>query len=361
MEFHLIYTSAFAKPGGIVVSMHSTAERRRRLATARKRTGKESFLPFFLAAIIASMDGVLTVGEKVSSLPPSGDTIRRYLAKSFTLVAAVFTLTRQAVQKAVAAFRAGAIGLLSKTRLATGARREWVQRQLVYAGRAAMAGGARNAIENAASSHRETAGRVPLAASWRLVLVERMTRILRPDSPFEWDEYDWRHSMWGRRVRIWPGVLAGVGLLVVVLVLAFVLASRATNSAQARLHPVPTNVGTAAPSGIIVEQPAGAGSPTPAPVLYQIGAWVSDSTPSGGSVKVFVRVSSQTKPVPNVPVTISVDGGGPAYSLGPTKTDADGLAIFTVNASGRGQPVFVTATAVVAGQTLTHQTTFFPQ
>lgn len=361
MELHLTYTSAFAKPGGLVVSTHSTAARRRRVIAARKRAGKEPLLPLVLATIIAGIDGALRVGEKLRSSLSSGDTIRRYLAKSFTLVAAVFALTRQAARRAAVSFRAGATDLLSKARSVTGARREWFQRQLVYAGHAATSGRASDAIENAARIHRKTASRMPLAASWRLVLVERMTRILRPDSPFEWDEYDWRQSIWGRRLRIWPGVLAGVGLLVVVLVLAFVLASRATNSAQARLQPAQAITGTAAPSGIIIEQPAGAGSPTPAPVLYQIGAWVSDSTPSGGSVKVFVRVSSQTKPVPNVPVTISVDGGGPAYSLGPTKTDADGLATFTVNAGGgRGQPVFVTATAVVAGQTLTHQTTYFP-
>lgn len=343
------------------MSTHSTAARRRRVTAARKRAGTDLSLLMFRAALITGINGALRVGNGLRSSLPSGDTIRDYLAESFTLVAALVALTGRNAQRAATAFRAGAVDVLSKARSASGARREWFQRQLVYAGQGSAAGRAQDGREDVTSIHRETAGRMSRAASWRLVLVECMTRIVRPDSPFEWDEYDWRHSTWGRRLRVWPGVLAGIGLLALVLTLAFILASRATNSAQARIQPGQGPIGTAAPSGIIVEQPSGVGSPTPPPDLYQIGAWVSDNAPGGGSVKLFVRVSSQTKPVPNVPVTISVDTGGTPYTLGPTKTDADGLASFTLNASGGGgRPVFVTATTVVGGQTLTHEVTYFP-
>ncbi len=362
MDYHLIYISTYTKPGGIVVSTHSTAARRRRATAARKRAGTDSSLLMLRAAIIAGIDGALRLGNGLRSLLPSGDTVRRYLAESFTLVAALVAVTGRSTQEAALTFRESALDMLSKARSVTSARREWFQRQLVYAGQGTAARRAGDGRGDAASIHRETAGRMSLAASWRLVLVECMTRIVRPDSPFEWDEYDWRHTAWGRRLRVWPGVLAGTVLLAIVLTLAFILATRATDSAQARINPGAgqPNGGTTAPSGIIVEQPAGVGSPTPPALLYQIGAWVADDSPSG-PVKMYVRVSSQTKPVPNVPVTISIATGGTPYTQGPIKTDADGLAIFTLTARGGGGPVFVTATAVVGGQTLTHDVTYFPQ
>lgn len=338
------------------MSTHSTVSRRRRMAAARKRAGKDQLLH---SVAISGVDGTLRIANRLYTLLPSGNAIRRYLARSFTLVAALVVSVGRAAGRAVAFFRAGAADLLSKARSVPGERREWVQRHLAYSGLASRTGHARDGMGDATGGHRETASHMSLLASWRSVVVETMTRIVRPDSPFEWDEYDWRHSFWGRQLRVWPGVLAGFGLLAVVLTLAFVLASRATSNAQGRLQGNQGNAGATAPSGIIVEQPGGSGTPTPGATLYQIGAWVSDSQPSG-PVKVFVRVSSQTRPVPNVPVTLSVDGGGAAYTLGPTKTDADGLAVFTVNAGGGG-PVFVTATAIVGGQKVTHQTTYFPQ
>lgn len=337
------------------MSMHSTVARRRRMAAARKRAGKEHLLR---PVVVSGIDGALRTARWFYTLLPPGNAIRRYLAVSFTLVAALVVSVGQVAEKVVAFVRAEAADLLPKARSLTGEWRERAQRRGGLADR--RSGQARDGTGNVTGGYREMASHGSPLASWRLVLVERMTRMVRPDSPFEWDEYDWRHSFWGRQLRIWPGVLAGFGLLVIVLVLAFILASRATSNAQAGLHPQQGNAAATVPSGIIVEQPAGAGSPTPGPARYQIGAWVSENAPSG-PVKVFVRVSNQTMPVANVPVTLSVDGGGASYTLGPTKTNADGLAIFTVNASGGGQPVFVTATAIVGGQKLTHQTTFFPQ
>ncbi|MGZ3602398.1 MAG: hypothetical protein ACXVCX_11905 [Ktedonobacterales bacterium] len=339
------------------MSTHSTVARRRRMTVARKRADKKQVLRL---VVTAGREGALRLANRLYAVLPSGDTSRRYLAASFTLVAALVAWVGRVARRATVSLRVRAADLLSKARAFTAERGNRAERQFVYAGPAGQTGLAPNKTGAATGAHRETASHMPLLVSWRLVLVECMTRIVRPDSPFEWDEYDWRHTFWGRQLRIWPGVLAGFGLLVVVLALAFILASRATNSAQARLNPQQGAAGTTVPSGIIVEQPGGAGSPTPGQAQYQIGAWTSDSTPSG-PVKVFVRVSSQTRPVPNIPVTIAVNGGGAAYTLGPTKTDADGLATFTVSAGGGGQPVFVTATAIAGGQKLTHEITFFPQ
>jgi hypothetical protein len=120
------------------------------------------------------------------------------------------------------------------------------------------------------------------------------------------------------------------------------------------------------PPGGVVIQPLGGGvAPTPTPARYLIGTWVSDSAPASGGVTVFVRVSrgevsNQGSPVAGVPVRISVGGA----SYGPTDTNAYGLAAFNVGVGGGfdgSTPVFVTATAVVAGQTLTAQTSFAPR
>jgi len=77
-------------------------------------------------------------------------------------------------------------------------------------------------------------------------------------------------------------------------------------------------------------------------------------------VQVFVRVShDEGSPVPGVEVRIAIDG----TVVGPTLTDGYGLAAFTVGISGPNDgytPVFVTASAVVDGQTLTAQTSFTP-
>jgi hypothetical protein len=116
-------------------------------------------------------------------------------------------------------------------------------------------------------------------------------------------------------------------------------------------------------NGGVVIQP-GEGSTTPSPTLpkYQIGAWLSNNAPSGGSVKVFVRLTQDVAPLPNIPVTLAVQMPGGTVQLGPTNTDDYGLATFTVTYGGlSGSPVFVTATAKITNdQEITADTVFVP-
>jgi hypothetical protein len=124
------------------------------------------------------------------------------------------------------------------------------------------------------------------------------------------------------------------------------------------------NSSPTAPSGVIIAPPvAQSTTPTPATPVYQIGTWVSNNTPSsGGTVTVYVRVVQGMQGAPGIPVTVSVQSPGSSKNYGPTRTDSTGIAKFTVrygSASG-SDPVFVTATANVSGQTLSAQTTFVP-
>lgn len=116
-------------------------------------------------------------------------------------------------------------------------------------------------------------------------------------------------------------------------------------------------------NGGVVVQP-GQGSTTPSPTVpkYQIGAWLSNNAPSGGSVKVFVRLTQDVAPVPNIPVTLAVQMPGGTVPLGPINTDSYGLATFTVTYGGlSGTPVFVTATAKIDNDhEVTADTVFVP-
>lgn len=115
-------------------------------------------------------------------------------------------------------------------------------------------------------------------------------------------------------------------------------------------------------NGIVVQPGSEIADPTPEAPKYQIGAWLSNNAPSGGKVKVFVRLSEDTAAIAQIPVTLEVQmPGGDMVKLGPTKTDAYGLVAFTVHFGGvQGTPVFVTATATVGAQELTAQTVFVP-
>ncbi|HKW19765.1 MAG TPA: hypothetical protein VJO13_00195 [Ktedonobacterales bacterium] len=115
-------------------------------------------------------------------------------------------------------------------------------------------------------------------------------------------------------------------------------------------------------NGIVVQPGSEGITPTPEAPKYQIGAWMSNNAPGGGSVKVFVRLTEDVAPIPQIPVTLSVQmPGGSVVQLGPTNTDGYGLATFTVNFGGaRGAPIFVTASAKVGTEALTAQTVFVP-
>jgi hypothetical protein len=158
----------------------------------------------------------------------------------------------------------------------------------------------------------------------------------------------------------------------VLLTLALVLSVAAFGAAVAAsyLHRATAHLTIPAPaptvgsySNGVVVQPGSEGiAPTPEAPKYQIGAWMSNNAPGGGSVKVFVRLTEDVAPIPQIPVTLSVQmPGGSLVKLGPTNTDGYGLAIFTVNFGGaRGAPIFVTASAKVGTEDLTAETVFVP-
>jgi hypothetical protein len=110
---------------------------------------------------------------------------------------------------------------------------------------------------------------------------------------------------------------------------------------------------------------------TPSPSVdeppYYVGAWVSDSAPPPTSVvSVYVRVtnSATQAAVPGVKVSIfarfTCQSGGSMHTFGPATTGGDGVAVVQVGFSGLpvGQPVCLTATASVGGQTYSADTTF---
>ena len=159
-------------------------------------------------------------------------------------------------------------------------------------------------------------------------------------------------------------------LALVSLVLMLSVATLGAAVAASYLHhatdhlTIPAQVPTTSSysNGVVVQPGAEGIAPTPEAPKYLIGAWMSNNAPGGGSVKVFVRLTEDVAPIPQVPVTLAVQmPGGSVVQLGPTNTDGYGLATFTVNFGGiRGAPIFVTASATVGDENLTAETVFVP-
>jgi hypothetical protein len=179
---------------------------------------------------------------------------------------------------------------------------------------------------------------------------------------FHWSERNWRKSGARRKLRLVPVVVAGVVLVSIASTLAIVIASKAASHVPTSL---PTAQATAPLSGgIVLQQSPTAGTPTPTATQDLMGVWVSNpSPPTSGAVQVYVRLTHDTRPMAGVPVSIVVNFPGSASNYGPVKTDGYGLATFTVRYGGAPaeQPVYITASAKVDGQTLSQQTLFVPQ
>jgi hypothetical protein len=118
---------------------------------------------------------------------------------------------------------------------------------------------------------------------------------------------------------------------------------------------------------LVLHPPQGSPTPVATPPAYLVGAWVSDSMPPpDGTVQVYVRVtnSATLAPVAGAKVTLQVLITCAAPSrvapYGPAVTQSDGVATITVTFSGLpvAQPVCVTATVTVGGQTYTTDTEF---
>jgi hypothetical protein len=158
-------------------------------------------------------------------------------------------------------------------------------------------------------------------------------------------------------------VLLSLALTLAVAAFGAAVAASYLHRATAHLTiPAPAPTVGSYSNGVVVQPGSEGIAPTPEAPKYQIGAWMSNNAPGGGSVKVFVRLTEDVAPIPQIPVTLSVQmPGGSIVQLGPTNTDGYGLAIFTVNFGGaRGAPIFVTASAKVGTEDLTAETVFVP-
>lgn len=186
-------------------------------------------------------------------------------------------------------------------------------------------------------------------------------RLFRRRSAFSLRERDWRTLAWIRRVRVIPAVGALVAILLIVGAFALVLASRAASSAGNRLLGTSVNGRGAPTQVVIVQAPQSTAPTTTAASPYQIGVWTSTYSPgTSGMIQIYVRVGENPTPVANVPVTVVLQIGQSSSSYGPTKTDADGIAVFNAFYSGAsvGQPMYAIASATIGGQTVRGQTTF---
>ncbi|HEX9038816.1 MAG TPA: hypothetical protein VF808_17675 [Ktedonobacterales bacterium] len=180
--------------------------------------------------------------------------------------------------------------------------------------------------------------------------------------PFHWRERRRRRVSWRRRTVIAAVLVVGVILAALIGNVGITVmrqVSQVFASAAALGSSQPST-----PGSVIIAPAANTGinsSPTPGPTVYAVGVWTSDSTPSGGSVTVYVRVSNKGAAVPKtrvyLQVSLGADGGG--YRMGPYTTDAYGMATIHLNyGAGGGTPVFLTAYATISGQTYTGKYTF---
>lgn len=170
------------------------------------------------------------------------------------------------------------------------------------------------------------------------------------------------HDGW-KQVRKTALALLGLSLMLAVATFGAAVAVSYLHRATDHLTiPAPVPTVSSYSNGVVVQPGSEGIAPTPEAPKYQIGAWMSNNAPGGGSVKVFVRLTEDVAPIPQIPVTLSVQmPDGSALKLGPTNTDGYGLATFTVNFGGtRGAPVFVTASATVGSQDLQAETVFVP-
>jgi hypothetical protein len=101
-------------------------------------------------------------------------------------------------------------------------------------------------------------------------------------------------------------------------------------------------------------------TPTPTAPQYNVGVWVSDTLPQGGSVRVFVRVSNNALPEPHARVFIHASTPNGGINIGPLTTDNYGVASAQLNYGNVGstKPIFLTGTTTIDGKTYTGEYTF---
>jgi hypothetical protein len=122
----------------------------------------------------------------------------------------------------------------------------------------------------------------------------------------------------------------------------------------------PSSQSTADP--IIIQHEGYWYSAIPSAPAYEVGVWVSDTSPAAAGVEeVYVEVTRNPGgpvqgPVVGVPVKISSTSG---VAHGVVKTNDSGLAVFTFfYGTLPGYPVSLTATATIAGHQYSSTTSF---
>lgn len=117
-------------------------------------------------------------------------------------------------------------------------------------------------------------------------------------------------------------------------------------------------------SGVVVRAGTAPSTPTPAQPAYELGVWPSNSSPaSTGEVTVYARLTGLGRGtgVGKVPITLRVTFPSGVRVYGPVRTNAYGLAAFTVTFHNLppGRLVFVVAFAPAGFETTYTATTVF--
>ncbi len=188
-------------------------------------------------------------------------------------------------------------------------------------------------------------------------LYERSHNWLADAMPFSWRERARRYGFWRRRVLPIVAILAclAVGLSIGVFAL-----KAAGHAAGAFIPNTPSAQATTGGSVMISPLNNVSTTPTPTQPQYDVGVWVSDTLPQGGSVTVYIRVSNNAQPQPGAKVSLSAMTPNGVIKLGPFTTDNYGLASTNLNYGNIGpqKPIFLTATTSIGGQTYTGDYTF---
>lgn len=175
--------------------------------------------------------------------------------------------------------------------------------------------------------------------------------------PFRWRERARRKGFWRKRALPVVAAVACVTVALAIGIYALNTAGRAAGAFSA----VPTAQATVGGSVMISPNINGISTtPTPVAEEYDVGVWVSDTLPQGGSVTVYARVSRYTQPVAHVRVYIYASTPNGGIRLGPLTTDAYGVAHAQLNYGniGSSQPIFLTGTATINGKQFSGTYTF---
>lgn len=185
---------------------------------------------------------------------------------------------------------------------------------------------------------------------------ERFHNWLADVVPFGWRERARHYGFWRRRIMPALAIIACLALALGVGLFALKAAGHAAGAITSGV------ANQATPGGAVMISPLNGPdvSPTPTAPQYTVGVWVSNTLPQGGTVTVFIRVSNNTLAQPNARVYLNAQTPNGPISIGPLTTNSYGVASTPLNYGNVGsqQPIFLTATTSIGGQTVSGQYTF---